>query len=208
MTFAELTMEYKDALLDLNQIAAGEILEQSGNSNLDFSQYEKIISAALTNIGEEWEKGEVSLAQIYMAGIITEKLINEYIPMQMESKNNGQNMAICVLGDNHALGKRMVLSIVRAHGYSIQDFGQGCSVDEIVRKVEEGKITMLLISTLMLSGAKKVRTLRDRLDTAGLNVKIVVGGAPFRLNSQLWQEVGATAKCDTAMDVVGVIERW
>ncbi len=37
------------------------------------------------------------------------------------------------------------------------------------------------------------------------NVKIVVGGAPFRFDDQLWREVGADAMCRTASEAVDVI---
>jgi methanogenic corrinoid protein MtbC1 len=38
-------------------------------------------------------------------------------------------------------------------------------------------------------------------------VTLIVGGAPFRFDDQLWQMVGANVMCENASDVVPAIEK-
>jgi len=74
---------------------------------------------------------------------------------------------------------------------------------DIVEKKDGIKI--LLISVLMLPSALKVREVREKLDGSGLNIKIVVGGAPFLFDDKLWKEVGADAMGRYASEAVTII---
>ena len=65
-----------------------------------------------------------------------------------------------------------------------------------------------MISVLMLPSALKVREVRQRLDEHDSDIKILVGGAPFLFDSQLWQDVGADAMGQTATDAVRIVENW
>ena len=58
----------------------------------------------------------------------------------------------------------------------------------------------------MLPSALKIKQVRDKLVEMALDVKIVVGGAPFRFDAQLWQEVGADAMCRTASEALPLIK--
>ena len=71
------------------------------------------------------------------------------------------------------------------------DFGCGLDVDELAELVKKHDIQLLMISTLMLHAALKVKELKTKLMENGYKTKIVVGGAPFRFDSELWQRVGA-----------------
>ena len=113
-------------------------------------------------------------------------------------------MAICVLSDHHKLGKIIVYSLLRASGFDLFDYGT-MEVDDLIERVKKDKIEILLISTLMLPSALKVKKVKEKLIDDNLDVKIIVGGAPFRFDDKLWQEVGADAMCQTASEAVTVI---
>ena len=98
----------------------------------------------------------------------------------------------------------MVVSALRAAGFDLVDLGH-TDVDALVRSVQKECVKVLLISTLMLPSALKVKEVRARLDAAGLLVKIVVGGAPFRFDPQLWREVGADACGQSASEAITIV---
>ena len=116
-------------------------------------------------------------------------------------------MAIGVLEDRHALGKRIVLSVLRAGGIPVRDYGAGLSVEELVERTRADGIRVLLVSTLMLRSALRVKDLVDALGAAGLAVKVVAGGAPFVLDRRLAEEVGADAVGYGASDAVAIVRR-
>ena len=89
-------------------------------------------------------------------------------------------MAICTLSDHHKLGKIIVYSLLRASGFDLSDYGR-LEVDDLVNRIDKEKIEILLISVLMLPSALQVKKLKEKLTDMGLDVKIIVGGAPFDL---------------------------
>jgi trimethylamine corrinoid protein len=76
-----------------------------------------------------------------------------------------------------------------------------------VERVKNDEIRVLLISVLMLSSALKIKTVKELLTVQGLDVRIIVGGAPFRFDPDLWREVGADAMCHTASEASGLISK-
>jgi methanogenic corrinoid protein MtbC1 len=202
----QLALEFEKALLQINRMKAAEIFAQCYASEQGFEQLEKLAVQSLERIGSGWENGTISLSQVYMSGVICEELIDKYLPKFQIKRTDIPKMAIAVLLDHHALGKRIVYSILRAGGFEIMDFGQGLSVEELVAKTIENQIRILLISTLMLPSALKIKAVREQLAARGAAPRIVVGGAPFRLDKNLWQAVGADADGRNASSIIKTIE--
>jgi methanogenic corrinoid protein MtbC1 len=201
-----LLQNFIDALLQINRSRAAEIFEDLSHKATDFQMLDKIVMQALEAIGRDWEAGSVSLSQVYMAGIICEELIDQYLPEQNIKRSNTPKTGIGVLLDYHGLGKRMVYSTLRAGGIDVIDLGLGLSVEEMVERTMDEGIEILLISTLMLPSAMKVRSVRDLLTERGYKGKLIVGGAPFRLDPELWKQVGADATSGSAGDILLTIE--
>ncbi len=76
---------------------------------------------------------------------------------------------------------------------------------KLVERALADRIRVLLISTLMLNSALRVRDLVDGLRAAGQDTKVIVGGAPFRFDPELWREVRADAMGYSASDVTDIV---
>ena len=194
--------DFMEALLSLDKLSAQQMIESGKGRIAPIKFVEEVAIAALERIGARWEEGTIALSQVYMAGRICEDLVDEILPPADPARKNQPKMSICVLADHHKLGKAIVYSLLRASGFDLSDYGT-MEVDDLVDEVKKDKIEILFISTLMLPSALKVKKVKEKL--LGLNVKIVVGGAPFRFDDQLWREVGADAMCRTASEAVSVI---
>jgi trimethylamine corrinoid protein len=170
------------------------------------SSVENIIVPALEHIGQAWEEGEVSLSQVYMAGRICEEVMGEVLPPDRSRLSERPRLAIGVIEDYHALGKRMVIAALRSSGYDPLDYGQGLKAAELVERALSDQVDILLISCLMLSSAVRVKDVVAGLLAAGSETMVVVGGAPFRLDPLLWQEVGAHARGCNSADAVRIVQ--
>ena len=165
---------------------------------------EYLVVPGLTRIGKGWEEGTYSLSQIYMSGRICEELVDLILPPNHETRINQPKMAIVTLEDFHLLGKRIVYSTLRASGFEISDYGQ-MTVEKLEERIIRDQIQILLISVLMLPSALKIKNLRKRLEAENITVKIVVGGAPFQFDHQLWKEVKADAFGESASAAVEIV---
>jgi len=198
--------ELERALLSLDRLAASQVLSGAGETRDPIERIEKLVAPSLDRIGEAWERGDVALSQVYMSGRICEELVDALLPPGHLSRKDQPKMAIAALEDYHLLGKRIVRSMLRAGGYAVLDYGR-IDVDGLVRCALADDVEVLLISTLMLPSALRVRDVRRRLDRERAGIRIVVGGAPFRFDDQLWREVGADAMGSSASEAVEIVGR-
>ena len=196
---------FTEALLAVSQSDAAQVLEQAEAAELSAEDIESILVQSLEIIGEKWETGEAALSQVYMSGKICEELMASKMASTMNRKKAGPGIpgrcAIAVLNDHHMLGKRMVFSALRLAGFNIDDWGHR-NVEQLAANTVAHQLDVLLVSTLMLPSALAVKDLRKRLRESGFQGKIMVGGAPYRLDRQLWKEVGADATANNAMESI------
>lgn len=198
---------FLEALLSIDRIGSELVLREIMAKTLSFGEVEQVITETLAIIGDGWEEGDYSLSQIYMSGVICEEIIERMLPEFRQVRKNSPKIGIGVLIDHHALGKRIVKAVVQAEGFEIFDLGDGLTVDEMVDKTMAYRIDVLLVSTLMLPSALKVKGIREQFDQRGLTTRLIVGGAPFRFDSSLWQQVGADADGKNATALIPIIER-
>lgn len=198
--------EFEQALGAMDRMAARRVLRSALAFQTPFQVVDGLIVPALENMGAQWELGHLALSQIYMGGRICEEAVDAILPRIATSEPSQPSLAIAVLEDHHMLGKRIVYSQLRASGFALLDYGR-VEVKTLIDQVQKDRVSILLISTLMLPSALRVRDVRDALREAGWEGKIVVGGAPFRLDPQLWQEVGADATSRSASGAVALIKR-
>jgi methanogenic corrinoid protein MtbC1 len=195
------------SLISLDRVAVEKILRSPENNQSPMTMIENIVVPALERIGQGWENGQVSLAQVYMSGRIIEEMIDKLLPTGHRERKNQPPMAIVVLEDHHLLGKRIVYSALRASGFELMNYGQ-MNVETVVKNVKADGIRILLVSVLMLPSALRIKNLRELLNKTASPVKLIVGGAPFRYDSQLWQEVGADAMGINPSDAVELVKKF
>jgi len=182
------------------------VIHQAKKAGGSTNCIEKIIVPTLIRIGEGWENESVALSQVYMSGRICEDLVDAIMPPAASGKTGQPAMAIALLEDYHSLGKRIIYSALRANGLDLADWGR-IEADELVAKVIDDDIQILLISVLMLPSALRIKTVRERLQQKKAKTRIFVGGAPFRFDPQLLKEVGADATGENTSEAVEIVTR-
>jgi methanogenic corrinoid protein MtbC1 len=203
---ADISEQFQRALLSLDQNAARQLAMEAVKSISPMELVDTVVVPVLTQIGEGWERGKISLSQVYMSGRICEDLVDRLLPPGDPQRIDQPPMAIAVLDDYHLLGKRIIYSVLRAGGFDLKDYGR-VSTEELIRNVQRDEIKILLISTLMLNSALHILNVVNIIKEKQLDVKIVVGGAPFIFDPVLWKEVKADAMGKSASEVIGIIEK-
>ncbi len=195
----KLIARFEQALVSLDRVEAKDILLAAGDECTPIELVETIVVPALEHIGAGWESGTIALSQVYMSGRICEEIVDEILPENASGRKHQPKTAIAVLQDYHLLGKRIVHSALRADGYVLKDYGR-VEPESLVKQSLTDGIDVLFLSTLMLPAALLVKEVRDSLKREMPNIRIMVGGAPFRMDSRLWKDVGADAMGKTAGD--------
>ena len=125
-----------------------------------------MISPTLQNIGKKWEKGTVTLAQIYMAARICEDILDKLTSFEEIKKKDHPKIAIATFEDHHELGKKIIKMFLQNSGYDIIDYGAGITSEDLLKKVKDDTIELLFLSTLMLRSALRIKNFVDKVKEA------------------------------------------
>lgn len=199
-------VEFRSALEQLDAVRAESIFDRAIAVGSAIHAVETLVVPALEQMGEAWHRGEVALSQVYMSGRFCERLVDRVLPPSDPDRKSQPRSAVATLCDTHELGKRIVYAVMRASGFEIFDYGS-VNVDELVARAQRDQIRILLISVLMLPSALRVREVVERLKPFDPTLRVVVGGAPFLFDRNLWREVGADAMGTNAGEAVEIVAR-
>ena len=199
---------FENALINYNKLEVNKILLHflAEKNGIDF--IDEYIVKSLTSIGDKWERGEVALSQVYMSSRLCEEIAISILAEKNSPIKNAKPIAIVTLEDYHTLGKKIVSAVVRSSGFDLIDYGSISEPEEIIKRVTEDRIKILMISVLMYYSALKIKKISQMLHEKDPSVKILVGGAPFLMDSTLWKEVGADEMGQSAADNIAIIDRW
>ena len=197
---------FLQALLSLDRETARRQMRLALSDTNPATAIETLLIPTMERIGALWEQGEVALSQVYMSGRICEGILDELLPVAETDEAENPQTVIAVFEDSHALGKRLVVSALRVARIPVQDYGLGVTLEELVKKVRQDRPQVLLISVLMLRSALRVAELVRQLEAMSERPYIIVGGAPFLLDAQLWRQVGADAMAANSAEVLRLLK--
>ena len=194
--------EFMNSLLKLERYKAREWIF---SQNEDVNVIESIIVPALSEIGEGWQTGIYSLSQVYMSSVICEEISEKLFSDIQTSRSQKLKIGIVTFDDYHTFGKKIVLLTLRSAGYAVHDLGMILDEKQLFDEIQKSKIDVLLMSVLMLPPALRIKELKPKLLEVNPNIKLVVGGAPFRFDSKLAEQIGADATGETPQDAIKII---
>ncbi|KXS43463.1 MAG: cobalamin B12-binding protein [Methanolobus sp. T82-4] len=180
-------------------MVANKIIMDLYDGNNAFELIKEVITPALERIGSKWANGDIALSQEYMASRISEDIVDSLLPPESSNRRDMPVIGLTTLGDEHMLGKRILASFLKASGFKIHDYGD-MKTELVAQNIKKDGVDVIMVSVLMLNLVSEVRELRSLFDREGIDTKILVGGAPFLFDRDLWKEVGADSMASDAME--------
>lgn len=162
----------KEAIIDLVKKALAD-----GIDPLDLTK--KGLSEAMNVVGDKFGSGKLFLPQVMLAAETMQAAFNtikEIIPAS-ESLDKGTVVVATVKGDIHDLGKNIVAALLENNGYKIVDLGKDVDPEVIVQAIKDNKAALVGICSLMTTTMPQIDNTVAAIRAAGLNTKVMVGGA-------------------------------
>ena len=136
---------------------------------------------ALDIVGSEFERGVLFLPQLLASAKAAEAGF-DVIKKSMESANKGsiskgKVVIATVKGDVHDIGKNIVKTILENYGFTVIDLGKDVDPAAVVEAAKREDVRLVGLSALMTTTVVGMEETIRAIREAGLNTKIVVGGA-------------------------------
>ena len=148
---------------------------------------------ALDIVGAKYEKGTLFLPLLLQAASAAQSAFEEIktaIAQKGEgSASKGRIVLATVKGDVHDIGKNIVRVILENYGFEVLDLGRDVPVETVVDTVREKDVHLVGLSALMTTTLKSMEETIAALHAAGLDCKIMVGGAV--LTPEYAEKIGA-----------------
>ena len=200
MDAEELILLYNQAVFDTDRDGALGVIRNALQAGMSPEEivFKVIIPAVDETIAMIETDNSFCLAQHFMTAQIASDVVDEMLPLfKLEAQYKGKVVLGSAFGDLHSLGKRIVAGCLRAHMIEVIDLGVNVTAERFVEEALAHKVEVIAISSMMMhtargeNGALKIRKILQERNLNG--IKLVVGGAPFRFNPELYKLVQADA---------------
>lgn len=184
--------------------------EKALNAGIDpLALIQQVIVPTLTGVGQRFEDLEIFLPELMAAGEAgnaCSKVIEDAL-----TKGGGKVQAKGVIvlgtvkGDIHDIGKNIVASLFKAHGYKVIDVGKDVSAATFIEAAEANNADVIAASALMSitrAGCREVADLLKELDLDS-KYKFIIGGGST--DQEYADEIGANGYSFTASGAVELV---
>lgn len=200
-----------EGLFQGDKAAAVAVTQEALASGIDpLALVQEVIMPSLVEVGRRFEALEIFLPELMQAGdvgsacskVIEEELVKRGGAMRVE----GVVVIGTVKGDIHDIGKNIVISLFKAHGYKVIDLGRDVSAIAFVEAAEANHADVIAASALMSITRAGCREVADLLRELNLSDKyhFIVGGGS--LDQAYADEIGADGYAPTAVGAVELVK--
>jgi len=207
MIDAKVLEQAKKSIVDQDKDKAVEIAEEvvaKGEENPMELMNEAFIPG-INEVGDLFGRGQLFLPELMQAAnamkAVTD-IINDALPENVEKQQGGVIVMATVKGDVHDIGKCIVVSLLRANGFTVHDIGRDIDTEMIIEEAVKVDTDIIGTSALLTTTMVRQRDLETELKKAGLKerFKTMVGGAP--VTTRWASRIGADAYAEDAQDAV------
>lgn len=139
--------------------------------------YLEIFKPALYEVGNLWEKNEISVAKEHIATSIVESLFPLACDFLFEVDRIGKSIIVtCVEGELHQVGARMVADFFELGGWDSIFIGADTPVDDLIENIEESSPDLVGISVSLFIEEVHLRNCLEKLNKKFPSLDILIGG--------------------------------
>lgn len=161
-----------------------------------------VLTDTARELGEKFGRGEIFLTELMMAGDALSAGMNalrDAVPKGEMSKR-GTVVIGTVKGDIHDIGKNIVIAMLVASGFDVQDIGKDVSTPTFAEMAEKYRPDIVGISALMSTSTPMQKEIIEYFKAIGIRSKcaIMVGGGA--VTREYAEEIGADGYAPDAVE--------
>ncbi|MFA6448364.1 MAG: corrinoid protein [bacterium] len=200
--------DIKNAIIEMEPDLAVELV---GKAMSDGIPAMEIVSGGLIPgigvVGEKFKSFEYFLPEVIVAANAFKDSFALLLPALDASgyEPKGRILIGTVAGDNHDIGKNIVIALLRGNGYEVEDAGVDVGPERFVELVKERKPNVVGMSALLTTTMASMRETVVALKSAGVRdgVKVIIGGSC--VSDEFSKNIGADGYAEDAADAVTLV---
>ena len=162
----------------------------------------KGLIVGMDSVGRKFKANEVYVPEVLIAAraMAGGMEILEPILAKAGVKPRGKVVIGTVKQDLHDIGKNLVGMMLKGGGFQVVDAGVDVDPEKFVSAAKEAGADIIALSALLTTTMPNMKSVIDALKAAGVNVKVMIGGAP--ITQGFADEIGADGYAADAASAV------
>lgn len=163
----------------------------------------------MDTVGKLFEEGEYFVGDLIYAG----ELMTQAVEILKDALASGESggpktkMIICTVKDDlHDIGKNIVKSMLEANGFDVVDLGIDVPATKVVETAKAEGIKIVALSGVLTLAISSMKATVDALKEAGVDCKVIIGGAPINEECRIY--TGADAWATNPQTTVNICKGW
>ena len=155
-------------------------------------------------LGAKFKKNEVYVPEVLIAARAMNAAMELIAPKLAEAgvEPVGKIVLGTVKGDLHDIGKNLVGMMFKGAGFEVIDVGIDIAPEAFVEAAKQDNVKLIGLSALLTTTMPQMKTVVDAAKGAGIDAKIIIGGAP--VTQAYADEIGADGYAPDAASAVDV----
>ncbi|MCX6270311.1 MAG: cobalamin-dependent protein [Bacteroidetes bacterium] len=201
--------DYLESLLSGDRLKAQLLVNREYEKGVSVKDiYLNIFQPVQYEIGRLWQTNRINVAQEHYCSAATQVIMSQLHPYIFKGKRKKRKMvATCIQGELHEIGARMVTDFFEMDGWDTHYLGANTPTDAIIYYLNYEKPDLLAISATMTFHIGAVEELVRKIKLSPevpQNMKIIVGGYPFKIAGDLWKKIGADGYAINASEALKI----
>jgi len=168
-------------LTELERDKVIELVKERAERGDDPIQILEECRQGMTVVGDLFQKGDYYLAELILSGEIFKEsmsVLQPYLAKARPSRPVGKVTLATLRGDIHDLGKNILGTLLRAHGFEVQDLGVDVPPVRVLESVKENTPDFVGFSALITTAFASMKETVDMLGENGFRdkLRVMVGG--------------------------------
>ena len=198
---------YQAIFKGMAPLAKTAVQESLANGKTPQDIIDESMIPAMEAIGQEFEAGRVFVPNLLLSARAMKSALDILKPLMLAGQTStiGTVVIGTVKGDLHDIGKNLVASMLEGRGFKVINLGTDVSKERFIEAAKENNADIICLSALLTTTMDYMKEVVDAVRADGLDVKIMVGGAP--LNAEFAAGIGADGYSSNANEAVVVAKK-
>jgi methanogenic corrinoid protein MtbC1 len=140
--------------------------------------YAGVIAPAMREIGDLWERGEITVADEHLASAIVERILAILYSRGFVAPPRSRETLLlsCLEGEEHQLGLRIAADVLEGAGFVVFFLGANVPLDDLVAAVSRHRPAAVGLSGTLPGSHVKLERAVEAVRAAAPHIGIVAGG--------------------------------
>ena len=212
MEKTEWFQEAIQTIMDTDEEAAKKIASDSLAAGMDpLEMINQGFTEGIRKMGDLFERGEVFLPGLIVASEAMTAAV-EILEAALPEEKQAEKKAVIVLGtvegDIHDIGKGIIATMLRVHGYEVHDIGRDVPIEEFVEKAKALNADVVGSSAMMTTTQIGQRKLEEALKNAGIRDKVITMVGRAVATDHWAQRIGSNFFGESPQDTITKLEEF